>query len=260
MKYLLSSCFLILFHFVSIGQYFTIDTVKGMSPHAYHNKYIFPDLKCKSNQMAAERINQDLRQDILELDSGKQYKSIFEKVWGSEENPMPMESDFSFEVVNNDDRFFCITMSAEGCGAYCEDWTRYYTWDSRTGQKIELQELFSSTGLQRFSDSLRTLRNHRIRSAVADLKKTMKKDLTASPEDAEGIQMAIGIFFDCLDTARTPAVSFGYTLDHEHLDVYLGACLPHMIRAYDEVDYTFIFDLNKWDIYLSDYAKSLLKQ
>ena len=259
MKYLLSSCFLIVFHFVSIGQYFTIDTVKDISPHAYHSKYIFPNLKCKADQVAADRINRDLRQDILEVDSGEQLNSIFEKVWGGKENPMPSAGDFSFEVINNNARFFCISVSAQGCGAYCEDWTRYYMWDSRSGRKIELQELFSPTGMIRLSDSLRTLRVHRIKSAVSDLKKAWKKDLVANPDNAEGMKVAMDIFNDCMDTTKTPSVQFSYTMDDEQLNIYLGACLPHVIRAYDEMDYKFRFDLQNWELYLSDYAKSLLK-
>ena len=249
----------LLFPALSFGQYFTIDTIKGISPYAYHSEYIFPHIKCKANAAAAERINRELRQDILQIDSGKEYKSIFENVWGSEENPMPMESEISFEVINNDSRFFCFTISAQGCGAYCEDWTRYYAWDSRSGKAIELHELFSGAGIQRFSDSLRIIRNHRIKEAIANLKKSWKKDLIANPDNAEGLKMAMDVFFDCLDTSRTPTVGYGYTLDHEQLTVYVEACLPHMIRAYDEVDYTFSFDLKEWNIYLSDYAKSLLK-
>lgn len=259
MKYILSFCFWLSFHFLSFGQYFTIDTIKGISPYAYHSPYIFPDIKCKDNPAAAAIINKELRQDILDIDSGKQYKSIFENVWGSDENSIPMQSEFSFEVINNDNLFFCLTISAEGCGAYCEDWTRYYTWESRSGRKIELNELFSQEGLQRFSDSLRIQRNQRIRAAIADLKKDWKKDLVADPDNADGLRMAMDVFTDCLDTTKTPVVDFGYTLDEDHLTVYLGACLPHMIRAYDEVDYTFSFDLKDWNTYLSDYAKSLLK-
>lgn len=260
MKYLFSSCFWVLFHFLSVGQYFTIDTIKGVSPYAYHSPYIFPDIKCSANPAVAKQINKELKQDVLDIDSLKPYKSIFENVWGSEENSMPSESDISFEVINNDNHFFCIGISAQGCGAYCEDWTRYYAWDSRSGRKIELYELFSQDGLQRFSDTLRTMRNHRIKAAIVNLKNDIKKDLTADPDEAEGLKMAREIYYDCIDTAKTPAANFGYTIDHKQLNIYIGPCLPHMIRAYDEVDYTFRFDLKEWNIYLSDYAKSLLKQ
>jgi hypothetical protein len=246
------------------GQYFDIDTIKGQSPYIKGVNYIFPHLASHTNQVAADQINRVLMVNILDVnfdtDSGQQYKSIFEKVWGDTDRIMPSLSDISYEVINNDADVFCIGISAEGCGAYCEHWTRYFTFESKSGKGILLDELFSkdSMGLPLLLSSSKRMKNERINENATKLKASMN-DKGTSADDKEYDRMALDMYSECKkDGGDSEYEELNFSLSKKQVTLYINPCLPHMIRALDDVDYTFVFELKDLK-YLSFYAKSLLK-
>ena len=261
MRISISILFLILsfLPFSSFSQYFTIDTIKGQSPINKDVSYIFPHLTLLGNQAAADLINTSLIEGVLWIDSGDVYKSIFEKVWGDTDWTMPRVTDLSYEVINNDDHFLCISISGEGCGAYCDPFTQYYVRDSKSGREIRLEELLSTKGLKHISESIKGMRNQRIEAVIERYKGLLAKGKFADGDDPDYYKTAIDIFKECEDTSHTVYVGGSYSLDKEHLMIYTGDCLPHVIRALDDVDYTFTFDLKSIKKYLSSYGKSLLK-
>ena len=241
----------------SFSQYFTIDTIKGQSPINKDISYIFPHLTSPTHQAIVDMINETLVGDMLQIDSGQQYKSIFERVWGDSDRTMPTLDEISYDEINNDTDFFCIGISAEGCGAYCEGFTRYYTWESKTGVEINLDTLFSKEGLQKILDIVKELKSKRISKTVNSLKSALR-DKNTKEDDREYDTIAIYGFDDCL-ALGVNAEYLKYSMDRKYLSIYTESCLPHMIRALDEVDYTFKFDISEVKKYLSGYAKSLLK-
>lgn len=240
------------------AQYFTIDTVKGESPYNKQFSFIFPQLKSKTDQVSADVINKDMVKEILQLDLGQQKRSIFENIWGSQELDLAAVSDISFKVLNNDEKFFCISISYEGCGAYCEHQTVYYVRESSSGKAIALSQLLTGKGMQLLSDSVKYLAKSRIEKRIADMTLTVKAD-PLSPEDKDYYAMAIAQYGECLKSMQGREVD-QYTLNNSMLTIYLDSCLPHAIRSFDQVDYSFSFDINTFKDYLTDYGRSLLKQ
>jgi hypothetical protein len=196
--------------------------------------------------------------DILQLDLGQQKRSIFENIWGSQELDLATASDISFKVINNDEKFFCISISYEGCGAYCEHPTVYYVRESSSGRAISLSQILTGKGMQMLSDSVKALAKSRIEKRVADMTQIVKVN-PLSPEDKDYYNMAITQYGGCLKSIQERDPS-QYTLSNSKVNIYLNHCLPHVIRSFDEVDYSFSFDINTFKDYLTDYGRSLLKQ
>jgi len=246
------------------GQFFAIDTIKAISPYNPALRYIFPHLKSNTNQMAAQQINLIMTTDILnvehDMDSAGDYKNAFVNVWGTADNTNPTVSDISFKVINNDSKFFCIGISAEGCGAYCEHWTRYYTRESRTGNNVGLKDIFTEGGLQSLSDSVRLMKNKRIRANINNMNLSLKKLVFAGKDDEESYKAAISLYGECIDSSNAIYDETNYSLSKSKLTIYLDPCLPHAMRAEDNMDYTFTFDIRRWRNYLSAYGKSILQE
>jgi|GEM_PF-7003876 len=246
----------IFFPAFSFGQYFTIDTVKGESPYNSQFNFIFPHVSNTANPEAANEINQYLVKDILNMELGQQKRSIFENIWGTKELDIAAVSDISYKVINNDADFFCISVSATSCGAHCDDWTRYYIGESKSGRKIALDELLSKEGLLLMADSIQILKTNRIEARVAVMKdKVDNKPL--SPDDKNDYIFSIGQYNECNRSINIEHAN--YSLDKKQLTIYADHCLPHLVKAFDDVDYHFVFDLNSLKGYLTDYGKSLLK-
>ena len=245
-----------IFSTTSFAQYFTIDTIKGESPYNKQVSFIFPHLSNTANQANADVINKELTKSILDVELGQQTRSIFEKVWGSQEMDIAALSDISFKVMNNDPDFFCISISATGCGAYCEAWTQYYTYESSSGRKVKLQDFFTSTGLQKISDSVKAMKARAIQDYTSKLKASLDKG-ALSPEDKADYAQAIELLNKCTD-ATIHQDALAYSFSNKVLTIHLDKCLPHAIRFLDKVDYSFSFDNNTYRDYLTDYGKSLL--
>ena len=242
----------------SFAQYFGIDTLKDESPYHKQVFFIFPHLSNAANPTAANRIYMDLAKDVLNIEPGKQKRSLFENIWGSAELDVPTVGDISFRVINNDADFFCIGISATGCGAYCEDWTRYYTRESSTGRKVTLEAIFTGDGLQKLLSLVNALKVKRIQDNISDLQDGLKTK-PLSDDDKQDYKTAIDAYSQCLQRAGgTENVSF--SLDKNEITIHLDHCLPHAVRFLDKMDYSFSFDVAGVKTYLSDYGLALLKQ
>jgi hypothetical protein len=248
----------ILFPVFSFAQYFSIDTIKDESPYRSQFSFIFPHTTNKDHPEAANRIFTDLAKDVLNIEPGHQKRSLFENVWGSQEMDIAPVSDISYRVVNNDADFFSITISATGCGAYCENWTRYYTYESGTGRKIKLEEIYTDDGLEKILGLVNTLKLKRIQDKISDIDETIKAN-ALSDEDKRDYKKAVNIYEQCQHSSN-PREYIGFSLDKGQITIYQDYCLPHAIHFLDKVDYAFSFDIAAVKNYLSDYGKSLLKQ
>lgn len=256
-----SIIFIILFFFCfssSFGQYFTVEIVTGESPYNKQFAFVFPVVKRSSNTDAANAINKALTKDVLGIEWGTQKRSIFENIWGKQEMDIASVSDISFNVINNDARFFCISISATGCGAYCEDWTRYYVFESSTGYPISSVQLFTGQGLQNIIDSVKFKREIILRKQIELLKSTMDK-IPLSPDDKDNYRQAISLMDQC-STQNLSGKYLNYSLDQLQIVFHVEKCLPHVIRSLESNVYDFTFDIKSLQDYLTDYGKSLLKQ
>jgi hypothetical protein len=121
----------------SFGRQVTIQTIKEQSP-IKHISYEFPRIVYKPDKNVADTINHVLVADFLSVDPGEVSKSIFEEVWPHDSILMPALNDISWIVHTNTPKLLSIAITGEGCGAYCEYFTRYYSFDLKTGELLVL--------------------------------------------------------------------------------------------------------------------------
>ena len=241
----------------SYAQYFSIDTLKDESPYHKQVFFIFPHLSNAANPTAANRIYMDMAKDVLNIEPGQQKRSLFENIWGNAELDVPTVGDISFHVINNDAELFCLSISATSCSAYCEDWTRYYIRESRTGRKIRIEDVFTGDGLQHLMDRVNSLRLKRIQDNIAYVQDGLKTK-ALSDEDKQDYRTAIDVFNQCLQHS-TGTQNISFSLSKSQVTIYLDHCLPHAIRFLDKTDYSFSFDISAEKNYLTDYGQELLK-
>ena len=130
-----------------------VKEIKETHPVRKTEEYIFPLIKAKSS-VVSNRINNTLCSDFLDVDRNKIKKSIFENVWPGGENNSRLLSDISYEVLQNSNRIFSISISAAGCIAYCESFTRYYNFNLQTGKQFLLEDLLTVDGKKLLLGSL----------------------------------------------------------------------------------------------------------
>ena len=131
--------------------------------------YIFPDIIVPNSKQISKRINFVLRSDILSVDSSNNGKHIFSQVWLTDSQASTI-SDISFNIIQNSNNILSLSISAEGCGAYCEEFTRYYSFNLNTGNKLTIDSIFTNNGLSVLSDSINEFRRKKIKNEIRILK------------------------------------------------------------------------------------------
>ena len=239
-----------------------VKEIKENHPVEKDEIYIFPSVKAKSKSVTTS-INNTLVSDFLDIERNKIKKSIFENIWPNEENSNGRLSDISYEVLQNSKRIFSISISAEGCGAYCEPFTRYYNFDLQTGKLFKPEVLFTPSGqkllLAAINKQKKELLQQKIRSAKELLS---KKGSAIDKDDQEYYQEMIEVYSNCLDTQLYTSLEYiQFSLQEKTLVVFTGRCSAHVNRNVDELgDFEFGFSLTNWKKHFSEYGLSLLRK
>ena len=246
-----------------MAQEFRIDTVQDVSPFESETTYSFPFLHHDKREIVSDSINRDLIHVFLDIEIGKEHESIFENVWGSEEQPFPVLSDISFEVLRNDTQFFSIGISAEGCGAYCEYFTEYFNYDSRTGRPIEIADLFTSKGIILLCDSLLTEKRRTIENHLAVLRnRDNRQELEYAEyfDDQKYLNVTLRLYENCLQRSDTLYAEYlRFSMNPLTMSIWLSRCSAHWNLPYDALwDFEYEIDLLDWKNHLSEYGKSFL--
>ena len=239
-----------------------IKEIKEINPNRKSDKYIFPWVIIPGNKTATGRINNELIRHELEIEDRKKIKrSIFENVWATREQPTPMRSDFAYAVLNNDKRVLSMSVSAEGCGAYCEYATSYHSFDIRTGKKIILDSLFTPEGAKIICDSLTKGKRRMIGTEINALTDSLKDPAgRININDKERFERAKEMYEYCLElTDETNFEYLHFYFIKNTLFIIVEQCSAHMTRALDDIgDFKFSFRLKDWKNYLSGYATRLI--
>ncbi|TAL59802.1 MAG: hypothetical protein EPN85_08635 [Bacteroidetes bacterium] len=249
------------------GQFFSIDTLKATGPKEFSgmissvNKYIFPKFNSNVRAAAAKKINDHLTEDLLETKLGEEKQSIFENVWGSEEFQIPRLTDISWQIISNTGKILSVNMSGQGCGAYCEGFTRGYNYNSMTGNTLHLDSILNPSGTKRLCDSLDKSKREIITNFIDKVKLNIKNGKGDPGRDPEMLEM----YQSCLEWNFSiyPEYvnSMDFTIENEQLSVVLGRCSAHVNQALDELgEFTFKIQLRDWKQYLTPLGASLLKK
>ena len=230
-----------------------MDTVKATCPNGIHRKYIFPHIRITGNNAVANAINHDLAEDMLDIDTRKVKKSIFENVWATKQQVTILD-DISFEYRLHRNNIFSVSFTAEGCGAYCETFSKYYNYDLQTGKRIAFTELLTASGRQYVLDSLTRFKKHQLQHKIREATDSLPRG------DSVYYQDMIDLYQQCAeDTATIEAEYTDYIISDTAFTFITGRCSAHVNRNVDELD-EFRISIRFTDRgLLSSYGRRLLR-
>ncbi|HEY8876297.1 MAG TPA: hypothetical protein VIN03_01965 [Roseateles sp.] len=148
-----------------------------------------------------------------------------------------------FNVARNDGRLLVIVLSAEGCGAYCENYDTAYNFDARTGWLIGLQDLVQPAALEALGRRIAKESRRRYAEQI----KTLRQELAAArkrkakADDIEDLEQRIELNQGCLGgegglrNAADVVRYAGLSLAAPGLTLTVGRCSNHAMRALDDV-------------------------
>lgn len=240
--------------------------VKSVS-HQGKMPYVEPaDAKAAGVARTALRINHAMYLELLELPAPARRQDGL-KVKKSE-SPMAPISDISFVVDRSDARLLALSISAEGCGAYCEGFTRSFVFDADNGRRIRGAELFTTAGADAVASLLARQRGGRIKAEIAKLKAAADPDSkvgkTKSDEERDSSREAAEMYEACLPQyteVRRGAAALAIDdiqLKAASVTFVRGRCSNHAMQALDSLgEFSNAMSLKDLEPHLSAYGKHL---
>jgi hypothetical protein len=205
------------------SQFFSISDI--VENDRYDTESIFPVLSSKSNPKAAERINTYLHFAELTKVFGKPDSSIFSNVFPPEEEFWG-QTGFSYSVYRNDAVYFSIGISYDNTGSYTENVTDYFTFISKTGEHVLLEDFFASTPLITIGEIVNGRCAERIEKHI--------KTIDPTQEDADEI---IEMYQGCLESMQGSdyIYSGNFFLEEDNMVFIKERCSNRMMAALDEL-------------------------
>ena len=227
------------------------------------------------NASLAQRINSLIYLAMLDLPAPARLQDGL-KEQKSEDGVQP-PSDLAFEVGRNDERILALSVSAEGCGAYCENYTMHFNFELFSGRQLVASDLFTSAGAARLIKQLQASRISRVNAEIARLRRDLKaaeqkatstvgKANAMPTEDDSQLTEAIEMYERCVAMFLDPAMAKYLSIDSDGLKIgkdaitfTRGRCSNHAMRALDDLhDFNNTLSLKELTPNLNEYGKSLL--
>jgi hypothetical protein len=201
--------------------------------------FSFPIFSNPSNKYAATKINQMLQISELEILKGFETESIFERVSYDGGGIYGGKVGISFKVQNNNDKVLSVEFNESSCGATCAYWIKYYNFNSGNGDLVQLTDLFTKTGYQKFFEFVTKRR-------VAELKREIIKRV--KPDERENYSNII----DCYEKDDLE----DYYIKNNLLYIDGENCF-HKGQKFDGIETVSKFKPAEFKKYLNPYGKSL---
>lgn len=216
-----------------------------------------------TNGVVASKINNLLFIELYRALAPVRYAKQFNE---NDEVELGGLSSQAFAVVLNNGRVFSLAFSGEGCGAYCEDFTKHFAFDASTGDRLVASDLFTAYASKALTKKMlgykQMLYNKQIASLEAELKQLGTGKQKA--DDIEVMEGKIALNRDCISNLAgqnahvNPFTRYDYNFHPTGVEIIAERCSNHASRAYDDVgDVTLTIPYPELRPYLSDYGKYL---
>jgi hypothetical protein len=227
--------FIIAFSNFASGQqrFFKIENIKG------GNEFSFPVFFTQAiDSLAAIIINQHLQLAELELLKKHSSDDIFKKVTEDNGTIYGGKVSLSYDVFANTQNILSLKFTEASCGATCNYWSQFYTFNSGNGDAIELKDIFSSQGFKAF----RTYANAKCSNHLR--KEFIGKD-SIDLEDTTSI-------LECYQNSELD----DYFIEGGSIFIDGENCLMKYQRFLG-LDMTTEFRLDEFKDYLNDYGRAI---
>ena len=243
-----------------IGQSAVIKKVEQRNPIT-QELYVFPNIFIKDFSNKARKINNRLRSEILEVDPNTQDSKIFDRVWRTKKQS-PTLTELTYEIIRNDQSILSLKISAEGCGAYCESWDRYFTFNLKTGNQLLLDSLINNKGLIKLSADFNFFRQTKINDKIKEIKDTLETNAVQNnKDDLNYYTEMLNLYKDCIESKITleDLTDIKFSVNSVNLRLYSDRCSAHYNRNLDELwDFEYIIELTDWTENLTKYGRSFI--
>jgi hypothetical protein len=197
-----------------------------------------------------------------------------------------------FTVSRQDERILTIAFEGEGCGAYCENYNTWYSFDLQDGSLLTAANLFTPKGMGAMAARLRQTQINSYRQQLATLAKERKaapvkrtaptgKANQPAQDDPIDLEDRIALNQGCLDDqlakaneAAKEATSLAgqqapeifdyndyipFEITAKAFKLSAGRCSNHAMRALDDVgDVTLSLPYPELAPWLTAYGKAVL--
>lgn len=248
-------------------QYFT---VKDNFTHNLKTQgdFHFPIFENIWDSDATAKINTFLQLEILELIIGTEDSIIFENDWPNGEI-FSGRQRMDYQIKSNTSKILSIVFDCEGCGAYCSDYKMYYNFDSQSGDFINLKDLFSEEGYNKFTSIVIGERINRINKAIKqckdnfelwknDFNETSKRPKIEIEEIIASEQAInedeISTYKNCLEYLNSLEYD-GYYFEDDELYLIREKCSVHVNQALDNLgEFENVFNYSLLKDHLNGYG------
>jgi hypothetical protein len=176
----------------------------------------------------------------LEILKGFEAKNIFEQVSIDDGRIYGGKVGIDFKIYDNNSKVLSVKLDEASCGATCAYWVRYYNFNSGNGDLIQLKDLFTKKGYEKFFAFVTKRR-------IAQLKNELRKMPLPERGDFEGISGS----YEADDLMDFYIKKNFLYIDGEN------SFSKNQKFASVEIKRISRFKLSEFKSYLNDYGKSL---
>ena len=216
--------------------------------------FIFPVISYREKPLVENKINTFLQVSELEYipNSGKNPFQLASTATNSYANYVYF---YEWKKLETPENILSISMNGEASGAYPEGFDNWRNFDLRTGNLINLEQLFSEKGKEIIADKIAL----KIKKEITDYLKELKTEKPKNKEEKETNEDQIALYEDCLQTNTVYFKYLKFYFGKDKITFVQGRCSNHAMRALDDLD-TFSIEFSYKDLlnYWSPFAKNLL--
>jgi len=238
-----------------------IKEIKETNPIS-KEKYVFPLIVIPGNESSAKKMNDIIRDEVLEIGEDGFKKSLFENVWETgatrDSDFHWVLTDFAYEVLTSTNELLCLSIEYTG-GKHGFTSTYYFMFANKTGERIKLENLFTATGGKILVDTITGMKREAIRKEIKDVQDSLRVHTAKHDAEKERDEEVMELFKRCLDDDPLTALEYlDFYVKNNTLYIKVEQCESGSQRALDDLgDFLYSFRLQKLRPLLSPYAKQL---
>ncbi|MDH6250953.1 hypothetical protein M2347_000680 [Chryseobacterium sp. H1D6B] len=240
-----------LFVLISVLSFSQQKNIKITDLQPKSEDYVFPVVSYSGKPSVENKINTFLQVSELEF------------IPGTGKNPFTLASTaansytnyvyfYNWEKIETPKNILSISMEGEASGAYPESFSDYKNFDLRTGNYINIQDLFQPNAVGIIEKILNQKVEKRIKDYLAEL--------TSSKDDSEDVKDQIAMYEECLGSVNSYTLEYvKFFFGKNGLTIVRERCSNHAMRALDDLgSYNIELPYTELEKYWSPYAKNLL--
>lgn len=161
---------------------------------------------------------------------------------------------YEWKKLETPKNILSLSIDGEASGAYSEGFSEWKNFDLRTGNYINIQDLFEPI----FIDSIQNIVNQN----VADQIQNLLKELKATTDQEDDMKEQIRMYGECLEYVKRGKLEYTkFFFGKDKLTIVRDRCSNHAMRALDDLGtYKIEFSFTEIQQYLSKYGKNLLSK